>query len=250
MFFDKLVKYSPVLLHPGRLLQDKSYVLILSHMRSRSTLLSHILGSHPEICGYKELHLSYTSILSLLKLRVALEGIENFNQCRYLLDKALHNKLVIDTNIFNGKLKIIMLLREPRGTVSSMFKMHQKLNQNDNYLHLVQYYKDRLSYLHDFAEQHDHEYLFIESDNLISDADQELQRISEYLALKAPLQAQYKQFSETGIAGSGDPSENIKAGEIIDTTKEDRILNISDAELIALNNQYSSCVTQLGKHQI
>ena len=36
---------------PRILLGPKRYVLLLSHARGFTSLLSHILGSHPEICG-------------------------------------------------------------------------------------------------------------------------------------------------------------------------------------------------------
>lgn len=214
-------------------------------MRSRSTLLSHILGSHGEICGYKELHLSYTGKLSFLKMKVALAESDNFNTCHYLLDKALHNKLVIDTDIFNDDLKVIMLLREPNGTISSMFKMHQKLNKNANYMHLVQYYRDRLQYMNEFAKQHENKYLFVDSENLVLNPDAELDKITQYLALDTPIQQQYKQFSETGIAGSGDPSENIKAGEIIQTENVGASPNLSRDELDLLIDEYQYCRERL-----
>src|SRR5262245_13075611 len=38
-----------------------SPLFVLSHMRSYSSLLSHVLGSHPEIDGYCETHLRYRS---------------------------------------------------------------------------------------------------------------------------------------------------------------------------------------------
>jgi LPS sulfotransferase NodH len=37
------------------------FVHILSHMRSGSTLLAHLLASHPEIIGYGETHIRYRS---------------------------------------------------------------------------------------------------------------------------------------------------------------------------------------------
>jgi hypothetical protein len=42
------------------------YLFVISHMRSRSSLLSHILGSHPQVIGYSELHQSYQRWSDLL----------------------------------------------------------------------------------------------------------------------------------------------------------------------------------------
>ena len=45
-----------------------SYIFVLSHMRSFSSLLCHILGSHSEISGYLETHLSYIGRSDLHRL--------------------------------------------------------------------------------------------------------------------------------------------------------------------------------------
>ncbi|MDY7013544.1 MAG: sulfotransferase family protein, partial [Cyanobacteriota bacterium] len=42
-------------------LQPYRVLFILSHMRSGSSLLTHILNSNPEIIGYGETHLQYSS---------------------------------------------------------------------------------------------------------------------------------------------------------------------------------------------
>jgi hypothetical protein len=41
---------------PGVFLGSRAYVLVLSHMRSFSSMLCHVLGSHEEIAGYAEMH--------------------------------------------------------------------------------------------------------------------------------------------------------------------------------------------------
>ena len=33
------------------------HIFLLSHMRANTSLISHILGSHPQISGYYEMHL-------------------------------------------------------------------------------------------------------------------------------------------------------------------------------------------------
>ena len=45
-----------------------NYLFLLSHMRSYSSLMSHLLGSSPQIDGYGEMHLRYRTRLSLLAL--------------------------------------------------------------------------------------------------------------------------------------------------------------------------------------
>ena len=58
-----------LLRHPSVYLGRREYVIVLSHMRSYSTLLAHLLGSHPEIAGYAEMHTSYAQRRDLLRLR-------------------------------------------------------------------------------------------------------------------------------------------------------------------------------------
>lgn len=245
MSFLKFKKYTSLLLKPHILLSDKKYILIISHMRSRSTLLSHILGSNSEICGYKELHLPYTNRLSLLRMKAALQGSDNFDTCNYLLDKVLHNKLDIDTAIFKRKLKVLILVREPFGTVRSMFNMHQQLYGDNNYLHLINYYTDRLNYISSFAHSNKEKFLFVRSERLINNAEETLKSISQYLGLKTQLSTKYRQFSETGVAGAGDPGKNITVGEIIKTTDSSENYELTNADKNKLLTAYALCENRL-----
>jgi len=48
--------------------QPYRILLILSHMRSGSSLLTHLLNSNPEIIGYGETHIQYASEQDFKKL--------------------------------------------------------------------------------------------------------------------------------------------------------------------------------------
>jgi hypothetical protein len=67
-------------------------IFLLSHMRAFTSLAGHILGSHPQINGYYEMHISYEDASALDR------QLEMFRQddvlkrdSRYLFDKLLHN---------------------------------------------------------------------------------------------------------------------------------------------------------------
>ena len=45
--------------------QQYQRIFLLSHMRAYSSLIGHILGSHPHINGYYEMHLSYSGMADL-----------------------------------------------------------------------------------------------------------------------------------------------------------------------------------------
>jgi hypothetical protein len=42
-----------------------TFLFVVSHLRSYSSLLCHILGNHPEISGYSEMHQSYLGATTL-----------------------------------------------------------------------------------------------------------------------------------------------------------------------------------------
>lgn len=66
-------------------------LFLISHMRARTSLLSHIMGSHAEIAGYYEQHIAHWKRASDLRLRASLlEERLITPDTRYLLDKVLH----------------------------------------------------------------------------------------------------------------------------------------------------------------
>src|SRR5262245_8727111 len=80
-----------ILSHPS-ILKRKLYIFILIHMRSYSTLLAHILGSHDEISGSTEAFLTYRSAFHLFRLRALVCVRDNYKEgCTYILDKIIHN---------------------------------------------------------------------------------------------------------------------------------------------------------------
>src|SRR5690606_28951843 len=107
----KAKKLALLIKNPDILFCKKRYLFIFSHMRSRSSVLSHILGSNPEVCGYKELHQPYKGLRSLLQmqLKLAVDLHPNFRN-KYLLDKILNNYTISDAILNKKQPKIIFLL--------------------------------------------------------------------------------------------------------------------------------------------
>ena len=86
--------------NPRALAGRFQYVFILSHMRAYTSLLAHILGSHPEISGYFELHQDYRGDFDLLRMRVGVAtGLRYRLRGRYVLDKVLHSRHRIGARI-------------------------------------------------------------------------------------------------------------------------------------------------------
>src|SRR6185436_15808518 len=73
-----------------------TFLFVVSHMRSYSSLLCHILGSHPAISGYSEAHQSYFGRNDLDRLaRTVREHTEEAALKPYVLDKVLHDNTEI-----------------------------------------------------------------------------------------------------------------------------------------------------------
>src|ERR1700753_1681333 len=95
----------------------RRHLFVLGHMRSYSSLLCHILGSHPEIDGYCETHVKYRTRLDLIRLRSRvvkstaprLKGV-------YVLEKVLHNYAFTHRIGRSPKTMAVILVRKPQPT--------------------------------------------------------------------------------------------------------------------------------------
>jgi len=102
-------------------------IFLLSHMRAYSSLIGHILGSHPHINGYYEMHLSYTSASDLdQQLRLYMQTETPKPGSIYLFDKLLHNDYALDTHILAGTdYRILISIRSPVNSLKSIIHLFQ-----------------------------------------------------------------------------------------------------------------------------
>lgn len=207
--------------------KPKKYLFLISHMRSRSSVLSHIFGSNPQINGYSELQMSYFNINSLEDMveKIKLGGSYSKSKGFYF-DKILHNHLSLcDEVIVNNNCKFIFMIRDPIETINSIYKMGS-LTDVDWYTNLdksLDYYCERLLEIETYSIKLKGQFFFIESDDLISKTELTLNNLTSWLGLKKKLKKKYKIFSHTGEPGYGDPSENIKKGVLQETSYNDMI---------------------------
>jgi hypothetical protein len=196
----------------------QSTLFILSHMRSYSSVLSHVLGSHPQIDGYCETHLRYRFSFDLLRLKWRVRRLTGEPlRGRYVLDKILHNYPVAAAILEKPSTRAIILLRQPVDVVQSIVHMgrHLDLNeQNSNVANATRYYVERLSQLTRMARAFGKRAAFLESEALMSRTEETLGFLQHFLGLDSPLERRYRSFSKTGKPGYGDPSEMIHSGEI------------------------------------
>lgn len=231
----------------------KDYLFIISHMRSNSSLLSHILGSHPEISGHAEMHQSYFEELGLLELRSKVY-FERGRQVRgrFVLDKLLHNYAQISREMLQRRgIKFIFLLREPEQTIKSTLKMGGELTRkgiiggheqwfNDPKA-VSDYYCERLRAIGEMATIVRENGLYIPSETIITDTDRVLGLLTTWLGLGTGLESKYSIFENTGKHGYGDISEKIKSGIVVRDKSNYDDISVSPEVLERTEAAYQAC---------
>ena len=216
-------------------------------MRSRSTVLSHVLGSNPEICGYRELHVDYKGRAPFFKMKTVLYSeLESNFKGKFLLDKLLHDNKHCDSLLEMGNAKIIFLLRSPEDTIKSILSMWDMTGKkmDDPYNKAMEYYCSRLNSLIQYAEKLKGNYYFVESDDLVQNTDEQLANLTKWLGLEIPLSKNYSSFKTTGKKMHGDPSDNIKSG-VLQQTKKHTDIDVPEDILKKAEEAYQKCKAAL-----
>jgi len=234
------------------LFKPESYqiLFILSHMRSGSSLLTHLLITNPQVIGYGETHIQYRSEADFRKLIYQvywqsqdfrkLGDLENLKmKHKYILDKVLHNNKFLQKDFLKSEnIYAIFLLREPQRTVASMLDQKPHWIEDD----AVQYYNGRLSALEEYAQiiNNRKRTLLITHDQIINQSQAVFQGLQNFLATQTGFSEEYKILKTTGMRNIGDFKENIKAGRIVRKNRELNI-EVSPQALDSTNHQFQQC---------
>lgn len=199
--------------------QPHARIFLLSHMRALTSLAGHILGSHPQINGYYEMHLSYGDASALdRQLEAYLESDALKENSRYLFDKLLHNDYVLKPELFGlANIKILVSLLEPEHTIKSIVHLFAQKEIEDLYAspaEAAKYYIARVQALAGFSRTVSQPYYYFDAELLRRAPEQLLPKLSDWLELDSPLSEHYQIFSHTGKARKGDSSERIHSGRI------------------------------------
>ena len=202
-----------------------AYIFVVSHMRSFSSLLCHILGSHPEISGYGETHRSYLVRTDLDRLaRTVREQTGDASLGRFLVDKILHDHVEIAPGILTRPdVRVVFLLRNAQDTLASILNMARTLGHTDRFSdpeQMLGYYVNRLKQMERYGSLLPGNARYIDSERLVDDTDAVLGGLTRWLALDGDLTPEYRTFPHTGVPGHGDPSPNIKAGKVVASADE------------------------------
>lgn len=197
-------------------LPHPKFIFLLGHMRSGSTLLMHILLSHPSITGIGESNKVYSTDDDLwsLVLSSRLEHRTLFQRTTYYADQINHNAKTPDFSIFSDyDMRYILLIREPMTSISSILRLSKKYYTNTWTLKKAEeYYIQRLEKLYEIAKNDHYKTLIMQYETLTQQPNLSLDNLTTWLNLNTPLSPEYQQFKFTGQRG--DPSSNVRIGKI------------------------------------
>ncbi len=221
-----------LLTHPA-LFKFHRYLLLLTHARSYSTLLCHILGNHPQICGYSEAMIPYETAVDLIRLNCEVFRAGNYRgDCDYVLDKLVYDNFGVSGIVLrNPRVTPLLMVREPEAAIASFVRVRareyeqgladwaaQGIDRARNAELAAVYYISRLRTLQAFAarlEAMGKRGLFLAAESLIADTAATFRWLERELGLREPLREEYRLFRNTGAVGSGDTSPAIRAGRIV-----------------------------------
>lgn len=217
------------------------YVFILGHMRSGSTLLAHILASHPDFVGAGESHISYHTSADLPTLVVKTGEFLHRPIIRksFVVDQINHE--YVSDNVLRSRelYRCVLLIREPEATLKSMVSMLKCPEEE-----ALRLYDNRLKALTQYGWLLRERGFLVEYNDLIDRPEEVLGKVTRFLDLKLPLSQHYMTHRMTGrVAGYGDPSNNISTGNIIRTPLH--AVTISEGALIDATRAYLGCREQL-----
>ncbi len=251
-----------ILLMDPSLFKLHRYLLILSHARSYSTLLCHILGSHRQVAGYAETMLPYETAVDLYRLNAkACEAGNYRTDCEYVLDKVLYDWLGVSDKVLGlARVIPIFVVREPGPSIASLTRMrireyeqgiHDWQEKNDLRAtadRAAAYYTSRLETLRTTCarlEALGRRGLFLPAECLLDDTAEALRFLERALNLDGPLGESYTIFDRTGRPGTGDTSATIRAGRIVRDPSEPEEIPIRADLLERARDAYAACVDSL-----
>jgi hypothetical protein len=196
------------------------YLLLLSHMRSYSSLLAHLLGSSPEIEGYGEAHVRYRHPWDLWRLRRSIQRSTGRElRGRWMLDKILHNHIRPPDRLVDREfVRAVIFIREPEPSLQSMLALARVTPDGGpmrDPQRCCDYYVSRLHRLREDGERLGSAAIYFDAEALVERPHALLSGLGDWLGLRQPLRTGYAVGVRSGECGFGDPSDNIRAGRIL-----------------------------------
>ena len=223
------------------------YVLILSHMRSGSSLLLHLLMTSREVSGWGERNRTYRDARDLYALAIK----ANLSRPRRLLatvsvDQVNHTHfLPAEELLLHPRVVPIILYREPAESIGSMvdtFNRFGRFSVSEGIAH----YRERVATLTRYARvlREHRDVLALTYDDLVLEPTIALRRLQDYVGLESPLSEEYSIYPFTGR--QGDPSERISTGKIL-SPRRDHGIQMDATILQELQSLYEACNLATGR---
>lgn len=227
--------------------KSPDFIVILAHMRSGSSLLAHLLMNHPAILGGGERNQSYTTVNQLEHLRLALhlENHQFFRHPQFVLDQINHTRFFDSTALLNHpRVRPVFLIRSPAQAISSMVRTFEPIYVNWSVERAAATYIERLNDLKALAHSLEQPAFFLTYQQLVTNAEQQLAELQQFLGLDTPFETRYKTWSFTGKRG--DPSKNIASGVVL--PPNDILLEPIEANLLdSAQAAYDACFTTINQ---
>jgi hypothetical protein len=218
-------------------------------MRSYSSVLCHILGTHPEISGYAEMHQGYDRGIDLLRLRARVfRSLDEELEGQFVLDKILHNEYRVSLDVLNQpNVFPIFLVRQPSQAISSILEMGREIDVPwySDCEAVTRYYEQRLAVLGKMGG--DIPGLAIKAESVIDRTEAVLRAIAAFLGLAEGPTEFYRIFKHTGEVGWGDSSSAIRTGRIVREVRTDVPADIEAQALARATGAYAECLQLLGR---
>jgi len=235
--------------NPRHLFRHRN-IFLMSHMRANTSLFAHILGSHPAIEGYYEMHIGYYSWKSLWRQKLLhFAKHEAKPHSHTFFDKLLHNYCIVAPELLSRpSTKVIMMLRAPERTIKSIISMYRKIDPGHVHADPVQatrYYVDRLAALRRIAQSLPARFYYLDAEALVDSPDSTLAELSSWLNLTPPLSSEYQLFANTGKGNFGDNSETIRSGKIVHSNSSYDSIELPAGLLAEATADYLQCRDEL-----
>jgi hypothetical protein len=201
-------------------------------MRAYTSLLGHILGSHPSICGYYEMHIGYYSWRSLARQKLIYFKDEAYKPgFEAMFDKVLHNDHEVLTDVLDmPRVSTIFALRHPGKVIPSILRLYSKVDPRHEFNSeefSTNYYIERLLELKRLALAMQADYFYLDAEAVQKTPRETLDILGNWLALSTPLSERYEIQNKTAKDQAGDNSERMTQGQIIPESNNTNNFSVS-----------------------
>ena len=229
-----------------------SVVLIMGHMRSGSTLMLHLLVTHPEVAALGEQNAAYTARADLARLvmacRIAFRA--PLRRLRYVVDQVNHSKFTPNIELLNDpRVRLIFLLRRPEASLASIVELSRVFyGGNTSAAQAADYYVERLGALRKIAAglSHARSAVFVRYETLTESPEETLAILSQFLDLPGGFSSNYTLQTFTGRRG--DPGPKISSGRVVFAPLPP-IGGLATADLERATRAYVECGNALARFE-